>query len=321
MPLFKKLLLVGGLLLVSVAGCSLLRLDPTIEVERVASATFSFTSSCGETCCWNFGDGTLGEGKTAEHTYATRGEYTVSLNVYTDDAHSSTWTRVEAGHNWDVPSDLEEAIDRASPGDTLYVSGSYSDIFVDKELDIVGPAEITCMVYYRTEGRLTNVALYGYGDYSEHDDYPALALNESDVWVADCTISGNSVVGYGAGAYVINSAAIFKNCRIESNSATQGGGGVYAVGHSKFPSFESCTISANTTESVGGGILIQAHMGEELAPGAQLPRIEDCLFTANQATGDVAGGAIHVGTNCRALVADCTYSANTPVDVVYEDKP
>jgi hypothetical protein len=61
-------------------------------------------------------------------------------------------------------------------------------------------------------------------------------------------------------------------------------------------------------------------MGEELAPGAELPRIEGCLFTGNRAIGDVAGGAIHIGTNCRALITDCTYSANSPTDVVYEDQ-
>lgn len=76
-------------------------LDPVVDADPEQGAapltvTFDASETAGDPVeyVWAFGDGTAGRGETIEHTFATPGEYEVTLQVIDADGNEATTTRV-----------------------------------------------------------------------------------------------------------------------------------------------------------------------------------------------------------------------------------
>jgi len=318
MKALRTLATLGSLLLL--AACTVIPPLAHIDCAQISSAEFRFTGSPDGLCRWDFGDGTRTAGETVDHAYAERGVYTVNLNVHTADGTCSTAIVVKAGAEWYVNPEnrsllsLDATVQAAEPGDTIYLSGAHGSLILDKALDIVGTnATLTTLIYRNTAGSLSGIRITGDNGHS------ALVLDHATPHLEDCVVEGNSVGGYGGGIYALDSAATFLRCEIRSNSAACGGGGVYAVGEHSFPQFVDCLFQGNSANAGGGAILVRAWMTQPLQPEAQLLEATECTFLGNSARGRFAGGAVHVGTGCRAKLVDCVYAQNSPADVVRED--
>ena len=91
---------------------------------------------------------------------------------------------------------------------------------------------------------------------SADGDGGGIYCSESNLTIANCTISGNITGKYGygdgGGLYCFCSNPIITNCIINGNSADDNGGGI-ACGWSSSPTITNCTISSNSANR-GGGI-------------------------------------------------------------------
>ena len=114
---------------------------------------------------------------------------------------------------------------------------------------------------------------------------------------------------------MMESAARFVDCAFSENEADVDGGAVYCEGDRTFPTFIRCTFSDNIADA-GGAIAIRATTVVSLE--ATPLRVQDCTFERNRAHGTLAGGAIHIGHTCRAVLEGNAYSANGLQDVGYE---
>jgi predicted outer membrane repeat protein len=325
-----------ALLLVILAGCAS---PPPFTVEIVltrqssAGITVDVQSSAPvASVSWVFGDGATSGAMKAMHTYAVRGEYTVNLNVFdADGRHAAAAATLKVGHDWRVPADLDPKkgetirtiLDRAMPGDTVWVSESLRGVLVTKDLELVAaePCTLTFVRYRDAGGVLRGFTLEG-GSGTD-SDVSALSLSGSPVRVERCVFQNTHAIRGGA-VFAQESAATFEDCQFLSNRSELGGGAVYATGRRSFPSFLQCTFEDNQTKDAGGAIRV-AVSTQALLPEAVCPAVTACTFRNNVArqnptmSGPVVGGAIHVGAGCCVLLDANVYLGNTPGDVAFEN--
>jgi len=154
-----------------------------------------------------------------------------------------------------------------------------------------------------TNGRVVGEHESGGGVYCSPGSSPTLA---------NCTITGNSVVGQwatGGAVSCVGSSATLTNCTITENTAAGQfplGGGVCCVEGN--PTLANCTIANNTVEGywvVGAGVYCD---------DASLALI-NCTITGNVAVGTVAFGG---GVYCyhgNATLTNCILWGNSPQQI------
>ena len=109
---------------------------------------------------------------------------------------------------------------------------------------------------------------------------------------------GNSVHSRGGGLYLSGSSLSVRNCRIESCSARQFGGGMYIGSGS--PRVSDTVFHANRAE-------LYLSRGGALADLGSSARYERCKFTSNR--GD-RGGALYLGSSASSIFFDCEITGN-----------
>lgn len=119
----------------------------------------------------------------------------------------------------------------------------------------------------------------------------------------DTVIEGFTIINgdtdFGAGVRIIDSSPSIVNCIIESNTASVGGGGVYA--QNSVAKLTNTIIRNNVAENGGG---LYNHGSQTVITG--------CTFDANVATDD--GGAIVNTISSNPLITDSTFDSNTAGD-------
>ena len=123
----------------------------------------------------------------------------------------------------------------------------------------------------------------------------AIGTDFPGVYGADeATLDGFTVTGANhSGVYCLRASPVFRNCRIQSNAATNGGG-VYC--QLSFPEFVNCVFMGNTAQ-YGAGIFCDR----------STPRLANCVFVGNEAS--LLGGV----ADCRVsspMFHNCTLAGN-----------
>ena len=328
----NRLSLVLGLLVLSVSGCTFRPETPALsfDVEPLTAARIRVSAILGWASYeWTFGDEIAVAGRTATHTYDAPGEYTINLKAISLDgspayAHTTVTVRrdIYVSEDSSLPRDyatVQLAVEAAEPGDMLLIQGEHTEnIVIDKALTLRGPCTLTSAtanpaVHVSVDGvTLQEVTFAGAGE--EATAGGGLRLTSADIEVIECAFENHS--GHSGGAvYVMESRATFTACVFSGNEADVDGGAVYCEGDRSFPAFIGCRFSDNRANA-GGGIAIRATTA--VALHATPLRVEDSVFERNLAGSALAGGAVHIGHSCRAALAGNTYSANGPLDVVFE---
>ncbi|MCP4550114.1 MAG: T9SS type A sorting domain-containing protein [bacterium] len=143
---------------------------------------------------------------------------------------------------------------------------------------------------------------------SENSGYGGgIYVDSSIVTIEDCTISGNTVPGYGGGiAFGANAGGTVTNCQILNNTnshAYGNGGGIYA--NSSNPAITNCTIAGNSASGaygLGGGIAVNFDPS---------PLLTNCTIADNACGPQGAGGGIMVGWFCDVQINNCIISGST----------
>ncbi len=121
--------------------------------------------------------------------------------------------------------------------------------------------------------------------------------NAGNVWVEQCTFSGNTA-GSGGGIENASGSVSITDCVFEANSASFSGGAIYNADMAE-PVLERCLFAENVTEDFGGGIY-------NLAPSCS---IEDCEFDGNSAFG----GAGLSTVDASPVISKCIFKSNQAV--------
>jgi len=150
--------------------------------------------------------------------------------------------------------------------------------------------------------------------------------------IENCLIEGNQMTFGRGGGILIDSegvdtapAPLIVGCTIQSNSASQGGGGIAVLDGT--PVVTNCVISGNTANGGVGGGGIYALGATSAAGGQQNPTCTDgcsgsdavtltnCLIANNSAPNSAQdGGGVYLSMNDTgrlAVISNCTFSGNT----------
>jgi hypothetical protein len=199
-------------------------------------------------------------------------------------------------------TNLQAAIDNASPGDTIIVGPGIYDTNLDfKGKDIILVSETgAANTILDGGGRLEAVVRMNTGE------PPTATLDGFTVTNGAGHDLGNSTY-FGGGVYLSGTSPTIKNCIITGNSANDGGGGIYSDGDTTSPTIENCTITANsTTNASGGGIYVASNAGAN---------ITKCIISDNVAGGSfAAGGGVYFGDYAIGDAANSTITGNSAVD-------
>ena len=116
---------------------------------------------------------------------------------------------------------------------------------------------------------------------------------DSDPWIRNCKIIGNTAGMHGGGIHCMTYAApTLTNCIISGNSAVVGGGIIMMQSNM---TIENCTISGNSA-FFGGGIFSTLY----------IPHLENCIIVGNSAD---YGGGMYCNDSSPVIV-NCTFSGN-----------
>ena len=145
---------------------------------------------------------------------------------------------------------------------------------------------------------------------------------EGSPTLIDCTIAGNTTIGYGGGMLNSNySDPVLINCNIKNNAADYGGG---MFNDNSNPSLLGCILTGNSADSGGGGgmcnyssdpILVNCRFIENSSVGGggmfneeSEPMLSDCMFNGNSSTG--SGGGMF-NENANPILLGCIFSENS----------
>lgn len=274
---------------------------------------------------WDFGDGPLDSTNwDTSHTYANPGWYTVKLtinNATTTDictkvkhilVYEAIWYVDDTGGNdanggtsWaDAFATIQAGLDEAAivTGDydlVLVADGTYTGVD-NRNLDFAGED-----IYLKTEDYYSTATWII--DCEDTNNTRGLLFNDaegSDSVVDGFTIQ-NGRFNPGGGISCIGASPTIKNCTIDSNRSTAGGGdrgGGIALNNAS-PMIINCTISNNNTGGGGGD-----NGGGIYCINGSDPTITDCAITGNTAGGD--GGGIYCD-NSSPTIVNCAIENNT----------
>jgi len=112
----------------------------------------------------------------------------------------------------------------------------------------------------------------------------------------NCKINGNSA-DQGGGVHCNTSSPTFSNCTISGNSAGSGGG-VFCIGNYS-PVFTNCTISGNSTDYTGGGVCCDEYSS---------PSLTNCTISGNSAG---YGSGVYCSLYSMPIFNNCTLVGNS----------
>ncbi|MGD8454130.1 MAG: right-handed parallel beta-helix repeat-containing protein [Phycisphaerae bacterium] len=148
------------------------------------------------------------------------------------------------------------------------------------------------------------------------------------VALAGCVITGNSTreQGRGGGLACDESSPVLSDCTVESNTATEFGGGVFCTYDSN-PTFIRCEFIQNAAGQTGGAFFCRSNSSPTCVAcmiarnvadyGAGLycssestPALTDCRIINNTAE-DGPGGGVYWCENCNPILTNCVIAHNT----------
>ncbi|MEQ9617373.1 MAG: FG-GAP-like repeat-containing protein [Phycisphaerales bacterium] len=216
----------------------------------------------------------------------------IDLDVYDIYVRAAQFTLVDAGGGGDF-NDIQPAIMAASPGDTIVVNpGNYSPIdFLGKPITVRSSNPIDPFV-------VDNTIIDAFGKQSVVEFQSG---EGNDAVLDGFTITGGDSTN-GGGIFVDGAGPSIRNCVIEMNQASGGGGGIY-LSDAFLTTIEHCTFDTNTS-SAGGAIMVTNFSDDVLISG--------CAFLGNSAVGGPeAGGAIFVESGLATIIVGCTFTSNS----------
>lgn len=199
---------------------------------------------------------------------------------------------------------LRQALADANDGDSIdfAVTGiiglTSGELLVDKNITISGPGADNLSVDGNATSRVYKIA------------------SGESVTVSGLTVTGGSASGTypnnsGAGIYVDHASLVLDSCKINGNTATQWGGGVYSNGKFKGPNamvvITDSTLSSNIAGESGGGI----YSDGAFSGHADL-QITNSTVSGNSAVED-GGGIYNAGNAGESTleVGNSTFSGNS----------
>jgi hypothetical protein len=135
---------------------------------------------------------------------------------------------------------IQSMIDNAPPGSTVHIpAGTYNEsLTVSKTLTLTGVSSGTTTIQAVTGQRVITVT------------------SGNDLRLENLTVTGGQAPGQGGGGIVIISGSLtLANCHIVNNSANYGGG-VYQAGDGGRVDVINSRIELNTTSNHGGGLFV-----------------------------------------------------------------
>ena len=247
-----------------------------------------------------------------------------------DDAENNTLEVVEGEvltAEYQYFSDIQEKIDSASPGDTIYLNGTYygfgNPIIINKSITLKGLGD-GAQLKANINTNLKQCAIY-----VKHSDVTIDNLkisNGCDQWgggiliyyssplykritITNCQIKDNSAdgnYGYGGGIFFWTEDSIINNCTFISNHCTDFGGAIYTNGlnnkimNSKFSyNYISNELSGDGLEYFRGGAAIYSD--------CQSLIIDNCTFSENSAR-ESYGGALRLAAS--GIVRNSNFKSN-----------
>jgi predicted outer membrane repeat protein len=205
----------------------------------------------------------------------------IILTAWVDDDYTSGGAN--DGHTWGVDAfaSIQEGIEALGPTGTLYVAeGHYTEnITITKDLTIFGDGAHQTII----DGNSSGTVVYAYG-------------LTADARIDGFTITngtGNTLVegGFllGGGLLLNDSDLTLSNCFITGNTAEYGGGMDNEAGSS--PKIINCLFTNNTAEY--GGAMDNYSLSS--------PEIYNCTFSNNTSISGV-GGALYNENNCSPTI-------------------
>lgn len=194
-------------------------------------------------------------------------------------------------------SDIQNAIDRASSGDNLYLNGNFvsqnsnDGIVVNKKLTITSATSAT--LNGRNSVGIIKVERNGGGSIIANIKF----INGDHFRGGAIYLEGNDVIIY--------------NCIFQNNHASTAGGAIGADYDSSSATgtiVRNCKFATNTANLAGGALAIFGRNS----------KIINSSFTLNKVVDNVGrdcyGGAIQIGMdepNCKEYVINCTFRSNS----------
>jgi len=355
---FRHLILAAVILSCSVgilSGCFGNLLAPTAVILKspsicypLMSIEFDATRSTGGGSeiveyRWQLSDGTSKMGPNIQHEFQSSGEFTVRLQITTEDGEAATTSQVvQVLDALVVPgtySKIQDAIDAARSGDTIVVlPGTYREniriqekTILLKSSDPTNPDIVKSTILDGIEyGRPT--VNFGGGSFATIDGFTILStLGGADSQCGACAgaiyvreaspfIRNNRIINsQDSGIALYESAAHIEGNWIADNSSSLPGGGITIDSYRRAPTIIGNTFERNSAPS-GGAIFITATMVGDPTPGCAAPTaVKNNEFRNNSST-QFGGGAIFVeyAGNLRLDTPDTNiYSGNDPNDIFY----
>ncbi len=245
-----------------------------------------------------------------------------------------------AGTGWGNPTSLQQAINAASAGDTIWVakgthqpnqtfggmSNQHKTFYINKSLYLYGGFSGGETDLSERNWRKQETILDGYTmpDTAYHVVYLDGTTNDiSDLLLDGFTIRNGRAIGpgypfdSGAGIFLdcpgTTCTPTIQHCNIQNNRASQWGGGMLLVGSTSggncSPTIMSCTFRGN--EAILGGAILSDDFDAKTTVA-----ITNCEFIANH--GISSGGALcffgQNGPPSMPRIFACTFTNNTSPD-------
>lgn len=248
---------------------------------------------------WDFGDGSMGNGKIVSHTFSEFGSYDVSLTVSTECGEQTLTLQrlinvekteisknVGAGYEF---SSIQEAIDSSVDGETILVhGGTYYENINFKGKAIIVQSKNGPQVTAIKSKIPVSVIIFNHGE-------------GPDSVLDGFTIQNGSAPSYGGGIRCLGASPTVRNCIIKNNYALYSGGGIDCSDNSSL-TIENSFIQGNRADEIGGGLYCSY--------GSSL-KITNCIITNNLAE---RGGGIAGYNNSSITIINCTICNNKSTD-------
>jgi PKD repeat protein len=270
---------------------------------------------------WDFGDGSTSTDQNPSHTYASTGNFTVTLTIT---GLSGSDSEIKVAYinvndcNVYVPEDyptIQRAIDVSADGCTITVhSGSYPENinFQGKALKVKGVGTSgSCNCSSDLETKVTIIGKY-------NGSVVTFNNGEGDDSILEGFTIKNGSAPMGGGILIENASPTIKDCFIYENNAYEEGsspahgGGIAIIGSNASPMIFNNLIFRNSAQNTLGG---SRGGGISVSNGAS-PTIQSCTIGDN--FSNLSGGGIHISSDSAPVIIDSIIWNNDPGDLYCE---